>query len=113
MYKTSQKERDYQKEYYKANRERYVEYARRYRKENKEKVAEYQKKFRDRSNYHKQYYQANREVMKANQREYYKKNKEAITARRWERFMNCVLGNSASISGIDKSKGIVYTKKEE
>ena len=65
---TKEERREYKRQWYLANKDKFAERNKEYRQSNKDKIAEYMKK----------YYQANKEKILEQQKEYYQSNKEKI-----------------------------------
>ena len=69
--------KEYQKEFYKDNKEYYKKYHKEYYEENKDKIKEYSKQYyKDNKEYHKEYYKNNEDKIREHSKEYYKDNKE-------------------------------------
>ena len=69
--KSSKRKLEYQKHYYKLNREKYIKYQREYNKRNKKKINEQKKA------YSKIYYKKNKEIILEKKKEYYRKKLES------------------------------------
>ena len=86
---TEQDRKEYQKEYYQANKDKNKEHTQEYQRANKEKIRQYQKEYR----------QANKEKLKEQKKEYYQANKQKILEQNKEK-IECECGSIVCRSDI-------------